>query len=119
MIESADPAGLKIMPTIHTELLPPPANPAPPAARRSRSQGASRHLADWGALLFSRALYAPRPKQADHASMSLCFKLRLDLASNTLPEWRVGGQTIATAQAIRQGAHRAARIEAPVTEAVQ
>ena len=37
--------------------------------------------------------------------------LRLDLPANTLPVWRVGGQTLAEAQAIRQGAHRAARIE--------
>jgi flagellar motor switch protein FliM len=43
--------------------------------------------------------------------------LRLNLAANTLPEWRIGGQTVATAQAIRQGAHRAARIEGPIHEA--
>ena len=42
--------------------------------------------------------------------------LRLNLAANTLPEWRVGGQTLAAAQAIRQGAHRAARIERRVPE---
>ena len=43
--------------------------------------------------------------------------LRLNLAANTLPEWRVGGQRLATAQAIRKGAHRAARIERPIPEA--
>jgi len=43
--------------------------------------------------------------------------LRLDLAANTLCEWRVGGQTLSLAQAIRQGTHRAARIERPVIEA--
>jgi flagellar motor switch protein FliM len=37
--------------------------------------------------------------------------LRLDLAANTLPVWQVGGQTLSEAQAVRQGAHRAARIE--------
>jgi flagellar motor switch protein FliM len=37
--------------------------------------------------------------------------LRLDLPGNTLPVWRVGGQTVSHAQAIRQGAHRGARIE--------
>jgi flagellar motor switch protein FliM len=42
--------------------------------------------------------------------------LRLDLAANTQPEWRVGGQTLSTAQAIRQGAHRAARIDRPFAE---
>jgi flagellar motor switch protein FliM len=43
--------------------------------------------------------------------------LRLDLAANALPEWRVGGQRMAMAQAIRQGAHRAARIDQPIEEA--
>jgi flagellar motor switch protein FliM len=43
--------------------------------------------------------------------------LRLDLPANTLPEWRVGGQTLSQAEAIRQGAHRAARLERPVVEA--
>jgi flagellar motor switch protein FliM len=44
--------------------------------------------------------------------------LHLDLAANTLPEWRVGGQTLSTAQAIRHGAHRGARMERPVAEAL-
>jgi flagellar motor switch protein FliM len=37
--------------------------------------------------------------------------LRFDLAANTLPVLRVGGQTLTLAQAVRQGPHRAARIE--------
>jgi len=37
--------------------------------------------------------------------------LRFALASNTLPVLRVGGQTLATAQAVRQGTQRTARIE--------
>lgn len=37
--------------------------------------------------------------------------LRLDIPANTSPEWRVGGQLLGTAQAIRHGAHRAARLE--------
>ncbi len=37
--------------------------------------------------------------------------IRLDLPANTVPEWRVGGQALSRAQAIRQGAHRGARIE--------
>jgi flagellar motor switch protein FliM len=40
--------------------------------------------------------------------------LRFDLPANTLPEWRVGGQVLAKAQAIRRGVHRAARIEGPI-----
>jgi flagellar motor switch protein FliM len=43
--------------------------------------------------------------------------LRLDLAANALPEWRVGGQKLFSAQPIRMGAHRAARIERPAVEA--
>ncbi|MGH7071308.1 MAG: flagellar motor switch protein FliM [Terracidiphilus sp.] len=43
--------------------------------------------------------------------------LRLDLPLNTLPVWRVGNQTLAEAQAIRQGPHRAARIERAMLEA--
>jgi hypothetical protein len=37
--------------------------------------------------------------------------LRLDLAASTLPVWRVGGHSLSTAQAVRQGTQRAARIE--------
>jgi flagellar motor switch protein FliM len=37
--------------------------------------------------------------------------LRLDLPANTLPVWQVGGQPLSQAQAIRQGPHRAARME--------
>jgi len=43
--------------------------------------------------------------------------LRLDLAANSLAEWRVGGQTLAHARAVRQGPHRAARLEQPEDEA--
>ena len=37
--------------------------------------------------------------------------LRLDLAANTLPVLRAGGQTLTRALAVRQGPHRAARVE--------
>jgi flagellar motor switch protein FliM len=37
--------------------------------------------------------------------------LRLDLPLNTMPEWRVGGQRLSQAQAVKQGAHRAARLD--------
>ncbi len=43
--------------------------------------------------------------------------LRLDLAANTLPVWRVGGQSLSVAQAVRQGTQRAARIERTFAEA--
>jgi flagellar motor switch protein FliM len=44
--------------------------------------------------------------------------LRLNLAANASPLWRVGGETLARAMAVRQGPHRAARIEIPVTDPV-
>jgi flagellar motor switch protein FliM len=37
--------------------------------------------------------------------------LRMDLAASALPVWRVGGQSLSLAQAVRQGTQRAARIE--------
>ena len=37
--------------------------------------------------------------------------LPLNLPADTIPDWRVGGQVLARAGAVRQGAHRAARIE--------
>jgi flagellar motor switch protein FliM len=43
--------------------------------------------------------------------------LRLNLAANASPIWRVGGENLARAHAVRQGPHRAARIELPVTDA--
>ncbi len=45
--------------------------------------------------------------------------LHLDLAANTLPVLRVGGQTICAAQAVRLGPHRAARYERSALEADQ
>jgi flagellar motor switch protein FliM len=42
--------------------------------------------------------------------------LRLDLPANTLPILRVGGQQLTEAGAVRQGPHRAARIERAVAD---
>ena len=42
--------------------------------------------------------------------------LRFDIPANAPSEWRVGGQLVSRAQAIRQGAHRAACIERVLTE---
>jgi len=42
--------------------------------------------------------------------------LCLNLAANTLPVWRVGGQVLSEAQPVRQGSHRAARIERAIAE---
>lgn len=42
--------------------------------------------------------------------------LPLDIAADTLPLWRVAGQDLLEARAIRQGPHRAARMERSVPE---
>jgi len=42
--------------------------------------------------------------------------LSLDLSSRTLGEWRVGGQHIADAHAVRQGSRRAARLGSETTK---
>jgi flagellar motor switch protein FliM len=42
--------------------------------------------------------------------------LRLDLPANTSPVWRVGGQELVAARAVRQGPHRAASIERGIRE---
>jgi flagellar motor switch protein FliM len=70
-------------------------------------------------IRFGASLQLPAVRMAASAIENLepGSVLRLDLAANTLSEWRVGGQALSLAQAIRQGAHRAARIERQVDEA--
>ena len=45
--------------------------------------------------------------------------LRLDLPANVAPEWRIGGQLLSRAQAIRQGPHRAARLESRIEDRME
>jgi len=40
--------------------------------------------------------------------------LRLNVAADTLSEWRVGGLPLLEARAMRHGVHRAARVERPI-----
>jgi flagellar motor switch protein FliM len=70
-------------------------------------------------IRFGGSLQLPTVRLMDSAieNLEAGAVLPLGLAANTLPEWRVGGQTLATAQPIRQGTFRAARIERPVAEA--
>ena len=42
--------------------------------------------------------------------------VRLNLPANAVPLWRVGGQSLAQAYAIRQGPHRATRVDRLITE---
>ncbi len=80
------------------------------AKTRERMEAAARRIRFGGCLqLPTVRLMASAIENLEPGAV-----LRLGLAANTLPEWRVGGQTLSTAQAIRQGSYRAARIERPV-----
>jgi flagellar motor switch protein FliM len=80
---------------------------------RARMETAARRIR-FGASL---QLPAVRMAASEIENLEPGKVLRLDLAANSLSEWKVGGQTLSLAQAIRQGAHRAARIERPAIEA--
>ena len=90
-------------------------------ARRRRHAGETRERMEAAArrIRFGASLQLPtvRLRASAIENLEAGMVLPLGLAANTVPEWRVGGQTLSTAQAIRQGAHRAARIERPIPEA--
>ncbi len=83
--------------------------------RRRRHAGETR--ARMGALArrirFGGSLQLPRVRLAASALEQLepGSVLRLDAGADTLSEWSVAGEAISRAQAMRQGAHRAARME--------
>jgi flagellar motor switch protein FliM len=79
---------------------------------RARMEAAARRIRFGGSL----QLPTVRLPASAVENLEAGTVLRLDLAANTQPEWRVGGQTLSTAQAVRQGAHRAARIDRPIAE---
>jgi flagellar motor switch protein FliM len=64
-------------------------------------------------ILFGGALQLPSVRLTSDEVENLRpgSVLRLNLPSNTIPVWRVGGQPLAYAQVIRLGAHRGVRIE--------
>lgn len=79
---------------------------------RARMEAAARRIRFGGALqLPSVRVPATAVERLEPGSI-----LRFELPASTLPEWRVGGQVVARAQAIRQGVHRAARIESSIEE---
>jgi flagellar motor switch protein FliM len=80
---------------------------------RERMKASARHIQFGGTL----QLPTVRLAASDIQNLQFGTVLRLDLAANTLPEWRVGGLPLSQAAAIRQGAHRAARIERLTSEA--
>ena len=83
--------------------------------RRRRHAGDTRMRMEAAVrkIQFGATLQLPTVKLAASTieNLEVGSILRLDIPANALPEWRVGGQTLAQAMAIRQGAHRAARIE--------
>ena len=83
-------------------------------ARRRRHAGDTRErmAAVARRIHFGGALQLPTVRLAasEIENLKPGTVLRLDMPANTLPEWRVGGQALSLAQAIRQGAQRAARI---------
>jgi flagellar motor switch protein FliM len=80
---------------------------------RARMEAAARRICFGGSL----QLPSVRLAASEIENLEPGMVVRLNLPANSLSEWRVGGQTLSTAQAIRQGAHRAARIERTVLEA--
>ena len=74
---------------------------------RARMESSARRIR-FGATLQLPSVRLPASALEDLAPGDI---LRLDVPANAKPEWRVGGQFLAPAQAIRQGAHRAARID--------
>jgi flagellar motor switch protein FliM len=74
---------------------------------RTRMEASVRRIRFGGSL----ELPSVRLSAAAIESLEPGTVLRFDLPANTAAQWRVGGQVLARAQAIRQGAHRAVRIE--------
>jgi flagellar motor switch protein FliM len=83
--------------------------------RRRRHAGTARERISVAArrIRFGCSLQLPTVRLAASAIENLepGSVLRLDLAANAVPEWRVGGQSLAQARAVSQGPHRAAAIE--------
>jgi len=71
---------------------------------RARMMTAARRIRFGGSL----QLPAVRVAASDLENLEPGMLLRLDLAANTMPVLRVGGQALQRARAIRQGPHRAA-----------
>jgi len=83
------------------------------AETRARMEQTARRIHFGGTLQMPTV----RLQASTLESLETGMVLRLDMAAGTLAEWKVGGQTLAMAQPIRHGVHRAARIEETVREA--
>ncbi len=87
-------------------------------SRRHAGETRARMESSARRIRFGGSLQLPSVRLAASAIESLepGSVLRLDLPANTVPVWQVGGQPLAEAQAIRQGAHRGARIDRQLGE---
>ncbi len=74
---------------------------------RERIEAAVRRIHFGGSL----QLPAVRIQASEFEDLKPGSLIRFALPSHSKPEWRVGGQRIASAQAIRLGSHRAVRLE--------
>ena len=79
---------------------------------RARMEELARRIRFGGSL----QLPAVRLAASEIENLAPGAVLRLNLPANTPPMWRVGSQRLATAQAVRQGAHRAARVVGKLSE---
>jgi flagellar motor switch protein FliM len=81
--------------------------------RRHAPEIRARMEASAGHVRFGGALQLPpvRLPAAAVRDLQPGAVISLGLPANTLPEWRVGGQVLLRAEAVRQGLHRAARID--------
>lgn len=77
---------------------------------RERMEAAVRRIRFGGSL----QLPSVRLPAGSIESLDVGSVLRFNLSASTLAEWRVGGQLLSDARAIRQGNHRAVRLERPV-----
>jgi flagellar motor switch protein FliM len=90
-------------------------------SRRRRHAGDARARMETAArkIRFGCSLQLPSVRVAAGALENLApgSIVRFNLPANAVPLWRVGGQSLAQAHAIRQGPHRAARMDRPIAEA--
>jgi len=88
--------------------------------RRRRHAGEARERMEKTArrIRFGCSLQLPSVRMAASSLEDLepGSIIKLDLPANTAPLFRVGGQSLARAQAIRHGTHRAARIANPILD---
>jgi len=87
-------------------------------SRRHAAETRARIASSVRDIHFGCSLQLPRfsVRASEIENLTPGSLLRFNLAANVSPLWRVGGETLRQAAAVRQGPHRAARIESAVTD---